>query len=72
MDESAYADAELAAMGNLGRFRPSGEDFLHLPLPQRWHGAFYALRPFLWTIRKVRKAFRPVGLLRDCTKTKLI
>jgi hypothetical protein len=46
---------------NLGRFRPSGEDFLHLPLPHRWHGAFYALRPLLWTIRTVRKALRPVG-----------
>ena len=47
---------------NLGRFRPSGEDFLHLPLPHRWHGAFYALRPLLWTIRTVRKAWRPGGL----------
>lgn len=46
---------------NLGRFRPNGEDFLHLPLPHRWHGAFYALRPLLWTLRKVRKAWRPAG-----------
>jgi hypothetical protein len=46
---------------NLRRFRPNGEDFLHLPLTERWHGAFYALRPVLWTIRTVRKALRPVG-----------
>lgn len=40
---------------NLRRFRPDGQDFLHHPLGERWHSAYYALRPFLWAIRKLRR-----------------
>ncbi len=45
----------------LRRFRPREEDFVHLPLPQHLHGTFYVLRPFLWMLRKVRRAFRLAG-----------
>jgi hypothetical protein len=40
---------------NGARFRPRGADYQQLPLSRRWHGAYYALRPFLWTIRKLRR-----------------
>jgi len=37
---------------NLNRFRPSTEDFLHQPLPARWHFLYYLIRPFLFVGRK--------------------
>lgn len=40
---------------NLNRFRPSSGDFIECPLPARWHGLYYLLRPFLWAASKLRR-----------------
>jgi hypothetical protein len=37
----------------IGRFRPSTEDFEHMPLSARRHSLYYLLRPFLWLSRKL-------------------
>ena len=44
---------------NVARFNPRGEDFLQLPLPARWHGLYYLLRPFLYSSRKSHLAPSP-------------
>ena len=44
---------------NLARFKPRGEDFLQWPLPARWHGLYYLVRPFLYSSRKSHLAPGP-------------
>lgn len=42
----------------LRALRPQLIDYQHLPLPHRYHWAYYLLRPILWTIRKLQRGKR--------------
>ena len=44
---------------NIARFRPRSEDFIQWPLPGRWHGLYYVLRPLLYTRRKTHQSVGP-------------
>ena len=44
---------------NIARFRPRSEDFIQWPLPGRWHGLYYVLRPLLYSRRKTHQSVGP-------------